>query len=552
MLKELNVENYALIDKLNISFSEGMSIITGETGAGKSILLGALSLVLGGRADSKALKDAERNCIVESVFHIEGYGLESFLEENDIDYEPDLIIRRTINPAGKSRAFINDTPVNANIIRDISNRLLDIHSQHENLLLSSSKFQLSVVDAVTEFGNLKNEYLGYFDAYKSEKQKLEDLFAHSAKAKADYDYIKFQFEQLQQANLKADEQSDLEIEVQELSNIEEIKSGYERLTALLSNEEISVVNMLKEAENVLARLAKVHPASNELSGRVKSILVEIKDIGEEANRINDALEINPERLSIVEDRLNTIYDLQQKHRVTSVQELLDIQDGYGASLNEIEDFDETISKIQKAVDYNLGKMKELSQQISVLRQKTVPSIEKHVSSMLKSLGIPNVVFKVELTHSEHFSSDGADDIAFLFSANKDMPPREISKVASGGEMSRLMLTLKSLLVKGSNLPTIIFDEIDTGVSGEVADKMGNIIKELSAKAQVINITHLPQIAAKGDTHYLVYKEDTPTTTHTKVRKLNDDERVMEIAKMLSGSKITDAAIEHAKELRIEN
>ncbi|MDR0724855.1 MAG: DNA repair protein RecN [Prevotellaceae bacterium] len=549
MLKELNVENYALMDKLNISFSEGMSIITGETGAGKSILLGALSLVLGGRADSKALKDTSRNCIVESVFHIEGYGLESFLEENDIDYEPDLIIRRTINPAGKSRAFINDTPVNANIIRDVSNRLLDIHSQHENLLLSSSKFQLSVVDAVTEFGNLKDEYFKYFNAYKSEKQKLEDLLARSAKAKTDYDYIKFQFEQLQQANLKADEQNDLEIEIQELSNIEEIKSGYERLTALLSNEEISVVSMLKEVENVLNRLAKVHPASNELSGRVKNILVEVKDIGEETNRINDVMEINPERLSIVENRLNTIYDLQQKHRVATVRELLEKQNNYGASLNEIEDFDETISKIQKAVDYNHGKIKELAQQISELRQKTLPSIEKHVSSMLKSLGIPNIVFKVELSHSGHFSSDGADNIAFLFSANKDMPPREISKVASGGEMSRLMLTLKSLLVKGSNLPTIIFDEIDTGVSGEVADKMGNIIKELSKKAQVINITHLPQIAAKGDTHYLVYKEDTPTTTHTKVRKLNDDERIIEIAKMLSGSKITEAAMIHARELR---
>jgi DNA repair protein RecN (Recombination protein N) len=552
MLKELNVENYALIDKLNIDFSDGMSIITGETGAGKSILLGALSLVLGGRADSKVLKDTERNCIVEGVFHIAGYGLESFLQDNDIDYEPDLIIRRTINPAGKSRAFINDIPVNAVIIKDISHRLLDIHSQHQNLLLSSSKFQLSVVDAVTEFGNLKDEYLKYFNAYKSEEKKLADLLARSSKAKADYDYIKFQFEQLQQANLKADEQGDLEIEIQELMNIEDIKSGYEKLTAIVSNEEISVVNMLKESENILARLSKVHSSSSELSGRLKNILVEIKDIGEEANRINDALEINPERLSIVEARLNTIYELQQKHRVATVRELLEIQENYGASLSEIDDFDETIAKTQRAVDYNLGKMKELARQISEMRKKTIPSIEKHVSTMLKSLGMPNVTFKVELTFSENFAPDGADNIAFLFSANKDMPPREISKVASGGEMSRLMLTLKSLLVNGMNLPTIIFDEIDTGVSGEVADKMGNIIKELSKKAQVINITHLPQIAAKGDAHYLVYKEDTPTTTHTKVRKLNNDERVMEIAKMLSGSKITDAAIQHAKEVRIEN
>jgi DNA repair protein RecN (Recombination protein N) len=548
MLKELNVENYALIDKLNISFSEGMSIITGETGAGKSILLGALSLVLGGRADSNVLKNTEQNCIVEGVFHIEGYGLESFLAENDIDYEPDLIIRRTINSAGKSRAFINDIPVNAAIIKDISHRLLDIHSQHQNLLLSSSKFQLSVIDAVTEFGDLKNEYLKYFNTYKAEEKKLEDLLDRSAKAKADYDYIKFQFEQLQQANLKANEQNDLEIEIQELSNIEEIKTGYEKLTALLSNEEISIVNMLKESENILIRLSKVHALSSELFTRLKDILVEIKDIGEEANRINDSLEINPERLTVVENRLNNIYDLQQKHRVATINELLDIQENFGNSLSEIEDFDETISKTQKAVNYNLGKIKELSQQISALRKKTIPSVEKHVSTLLKLLGMPNVIFKVELTHSEHFSPDGTDNITFLFSANKDMPPREISKVASGGEMSRLMLALKSLLVRGINLPTIIFDEIDTGVSGEVADKMGNIIKELSEKAQVINITHLPQIAAKGNAHYLVYKEDTATATHTKVRKLNDNERVMEIAKMLSGSKITDTAIEHAKDL----
>jgi DNA repair protein RecN (Recombination protein N) len=548
MLKELNVENYALIDKLNISFAEGMSIITGETGAGKSILLGALSLVLGGRADSNVLKDTERNCIVEGVFHIEGYGLESFLAENDIDYEPDLIIRRTINPSGKSRAFINDNPVNATIIKDISHRLLDIHSQHQNLTLSSSKFQLSVVDAVTVFGSLKNEYLKYFNTYKSEEKKLEDLLARSSKAKGDYDYIKFQFEQLQQTNLKADEQDGLETEAQELSNIGEIKTGYEKLAAILSTEEISVINMLKESENILSRLAKVHPLSRELFDRVKSIVIEIKDIGEETNRINDSLEINPERLTTIEDRLNTIYDLQQKHRVSTVSELLAIQEKYGDSLSEIEDFDEAISETQKVVDYNLAKMRELSQQISALRQKTIPSIEKHVSTMLKSLGMPNVIFKIGLTYTEHFSADGADNITFLFSANKDMPPREISKVASGGEMSRLMLTLKSLLVKGINLPTIIFDEIDTGVSGEVADKMGNIIKKLSEKTQVINITHLPQIAAKGNTHYLVYKEDTTTATHTRVRRLGNDERIMEIAKMLSGSKITDTAIEHAKDL----
>jgi DNA repair protein RecN (Recombination protein N) len=548
MLKELNIENYALIDRLNITFSDGMSIITGETGAGKSILLGALSLVLGGRADSNVLKDAERNCVVEGVFDIRGYGLESFLSENDIDYDHDLIIRRTVNSSGKSRAFINDTPVNATIIKDISHRLLDIHSQHQNLLVASSKFQLSVVDSVTDFSGLKDKYAGYFNTYRAEEKRLEELLARSAKARDDYDYTKFQYEQLCQANLNPEEQDNLEAEIQELSNMEEIKDGYGKLAAILSNEEISVINMLKESETILRHLSKVHSSSSEFADRLGNVLVEIKDIGEETNRINDSLEINPERLAAAENRLNTIYGLQQKHRVGTVDELIKLQENYGKLLSEIEDFDEIISKTQKTVSESYSRMKDLSLQISTLRQKSIPSIENHVSALLKSLGMSNIVFKIELAYTEHFSPEGADSVTFLFSSNKDMPPREISKVASGGEMSRLMLALKSLLVKGTDLPTIIFDEIDTGVSGEVADKMGDIIKKLSEKAQVINITHLPQIAAKGDAHYLVFKEDTATATHTRVRKLNPDERTLEIAKMLSGSKITETAIEHAKDL----
>jgi DNA repair protein RecN (Recombination protein N) len=525
-----------------------MSIITGETGAGKSILLGALSLVLGGRADSNVLKNKERNCIVEGIFHIRGYGLESFLEQNDIDYDSELIIRRTINTAGKSRAFINDIPVNITIVKDLGNKLLDIHSQHQNLLLSSSKFQLSVVDAVTKFGNLQNDYKKYFKAYKTEEKKLSDLLNQSAKARADYDYIKFQFEQLEQAELKPEEQKELEIEAQELSNVEEIKSGYDKLTAILSYDEVSVVNLLKESELVLTRLSKVHLPSQELSRRLKESFIEIKDISEEIFHINESMEVNPERLLTVENRLNIIYNLQQKHRVGTVAELIEIQRNYENSLNEIDNFDEIISQTQKRLDENLRTVKEIAQQISKLRQQTIPTVESHVSTLLKSLGMPNVTFKIELVATENYSFDGADDVTFLFSANKDMPPDEISKVASGGEMSRLMLALKSLLVEGMKLPTIIFDEIDTGVSGEVADKMGDIIKFLSKKTQVINITHLPQIAAKGDSHYLVYKEDTDTTTSTKVRKLNKDERILEIAKMLSGSKITEPAMEHAKGL----
>lgn len=548
MLKKLNVENYALIDKLNIDFSEGMSIITGETGAGKSILLGALSLVLGGRADSGVLKDKERNCIVEAEFQIKDYGLEPFLQENDVDYEPELIIRRTINTAGKSRAFINDVPVNATFLKDLGNKLLDIHSQHQNLLLSSSKFQLSVVDALTEFGDLKNNYTKYYQAYKSEKKKLEDLISQNDKIKADYDYIKFQYDQLEQAKLKTGEQEELETEVQELSHIEEIKSGYEKLAALFSGEDVSIINMLKEGETVLSRLSKVHTISEELYRRVGEAFIEIKDISIEISKHYDSLDIDPERLVEAENRLNTIYDLQQKHRVATIHELLEVQNKFGESLNEIESFDENIIALEKIVNENLEKVRQLATQMSALRKKTVPVVENHVTTLLKSLGMPNVVFKVEFKKTEQYTADGADEVLFLFSANKDMEPKEISKVASGGEMSRLMLSLKSLLVKGMELPTIIFDEIDTGISGEVADKMGDIIKEMSAKTQVIDITHLPQVAAKGNTHYLVYKEDTPTATYTRVKRLTNEERVTEIAKMLSGSKITDTALEHAKDL----
>ncbi|MDR0560348.1 MAG: DNA repair protein RecN [Prevotellaceae bacterium] len=548
MLKVLNVENYALIDRLNIDFSEGMSIITGETGAGKSILLGALTLVLGGRADVNVLKDRERNCVVEACFFVKNCNIESLLEQNEIDYEDELIVRRTISPAGKSRAFINDIPVNAAVLRDTGDKLLDIHSQHKNLLLSNSKFQLSVIDAITDFGELKNRYKECFKTCKSEEKKLEELLALNSRAKADYDYIKSRFDQLKQANLKDGEQDELELEIQKLSNIEELKSGYERLSTLLSSDEISIINMLKEADGLLKRLSLLHHASGETAKRIDDCLLEIRDISEEVERINSSLDIDPERLTVVENRLNTIYDLLQKHRVKSVAELLEIQASYEKSLIETDNLDETIAAIQKSVNENFEQVKTMAAQISELRQKNISHIENHVCNMLKSLGMPNAVFKVQLDKSSQYSADGIDEILFLFSANKDMPPKEISKVVSGGEMSRLMLSLKSLLVQGMALPTIIFDEIDTGISGEVADKMGDIIKEMSNKTQVINITHLPQIAAKGDKHYRVYKEDTETATYTKMNKLSKDERITEIAKMLSGSKITDAAIKHAKEL----
>lgn len=548
MLNALNIENYALIDKLDLGFERGLSIITGETGAGKSIVLGALSLILGGRADGSVLKNKDRNCVVEGTFTIDGYGMEALFDENDLDFESKLSIRRVINTAGKSRAFINDTPVTVNVLKEVGDRLLDIHSQHQNLLLSSSSFQLSAVDALANLGKLMPPYSESYTAFKAVERKLEELTAQSAQSKADYDYLKFQYEQLEKARLLVHEQEEWEAEVKQLSHVEELKAGYERTSALLSGEEVSIINMLKESEHVLRKLSSLMPASQELSKRLDDLLIEIRDIAGEVESINESLQVDPERLAFAENRLSTIYDLQKKHHVSSIEELLTIQAGFEASLHTIDSFDEEADKLKKEKEKHAKEMETIAASITQSRRKAIPEIEKYVTGMLKSLGMPNVVFKVNITSDQYYTPNGCDTVNFLFSANRDMAPQEISKVASGGEMSRLMLSLKSLLVQSIQLPTIIFDEIDTGISGEVADKMGDIIKMLSAKTQIINITHLPQVAAKGSHHYVVYKEDTANATFTRVRKLTDNDRIEEIAKMLSGSKITEAAMEHAKEL----
>lgn len=552
MLRTLSIENYALIDKLDLEFDSGLSIITGETGAGKSILLGALNLILGGRADSNALKNKEQNCIVEVVFSVGGYGMEQIFEENDIDFDNKVTIRRLIHTSGKSRAFINDVPVNLNVLKDFGDRLLDIHSQHQNLLLNSSSFQLSVVDALAKTESLLNKYLANYNAYKDTIRKITQRNESNAKAQADYEYIKFQYEQLEAAKLKADEQEYWEIEVKQLSNVEEIKSTYERLVQILNENEVSVVQALKESTYMLKKINSITSSSSELAQRLDSAYIEIKDIAEEVERINGSLQIDPEKLAFAENRLNTIYDLQQKHRVASISELLDIQLNLEKLLQQMDGYSEDVKKLEIDRDKYLAEIEKSSKEISELRKKSIPYIEKYITEMLKSLGMPNVVFQVAMETGNDYTSSGKDAVNFLFSANKNVSPQEISKVASGGEISRVMLSLKSLLVKNVKLPTIIFDEIDTGISGEVANMMGKIIKDLSVKTQTINITHLPQVAAKGNSHYVVYKENTATATFTRVRKLNENERVEEIAKMLSGSRITDAALENARHLISES
>ena len=548
MLTDLNIENYALIDKLNIHFDAGLSIITGETGAGKSILLGALSLVLGGRADTGALKNSDKNCVVEGIFRIDGHGLETILAENDIDLSQgdELLMRRIINPAGKSRAFINDMPVNLSVMKETGDKLIDIHSQHQNLLLATEGFRLSVVDALAACLPTLGEYRTAYYGYRETERALAELNKRSEQAKADYEYIKYRFEQLEQAKLRAGEQEELEEEISFLTHAEEIKSGYERIISMLSGDEVSMNGMIHETEHIFRKLAAIHSASKELAERAHSMFIEIKDMSSEAERICGQLLSDPAQLAENEQRLNTIYDLQRRHKVDNVPALIEIRDKLGAEINTIDNYDEEIINREMAVDEAYRKLKHLGDLLSESRKKAVPEIERHVTAMLKQLGMPHAVFKVGMTSGINYTATGCDDITFMFSANKDIPPQEISKVASGGEISRLMLSLKSLLVENIKLPTIIFDEIDTGVSGEVADKMGDIIKNLSNKVQVINITHLPQ--AKGNNHYLVYKEDTDTATFSKVRRLNKAERIDEIAKMLSGSRITEAAIAQAKAL----
>lgn len=549
MLQSLAIENYALIDKLHITFSGGLSIITGETGAGKSILLGALSLILGQRADTSALKDDAKNCVVEGEFSIDGYGLATVFEENDIDYAPVVTLRRIIVPGGKSRAFVNDVPVTLNVLKDLGERLIDIHSQHQNLILNSSVFQMAVLDAQAGNHERLQQYRKVFSAYKTTCAQLQALQDKADKSKADYDYLQFQYNELQAVQLKSGEQQELEEELKQLAHAEEIKLALAKSSALLQEDELSVDNLLRDAGQSLQRIAAVLPAAAALAERIASCRVELRDVAAEVASDNEKITTDPNRLTFVESRLNTIYALQQKHRVDSVEALLTLQEQLEKNIFAIENYDRQLAELQETSGRQRAQVKEWAAQLSQSRKEITPAVMQYITGMLRLLGMPHAVFTVSITGAEAFTATGNDTVQFLFSANKEITPQEISRVASGGEISRLMLCLKSLLVKSSGLPTIIFDEIDAGVSGEVADKMGSIIYGLSKNMQVINITHLPQIASKGNAHFVVYKElDAAGATATRMKLLRPDERIMEIAKMLSGQNITQAAIDNAKEL----
>ena len=550
MLQSLYIQNYALIDTLDICFDTGFSVITGETGAGKSIILGAIGLLLGQRADSKAIKNGANRCIVEARFNISEYRMEAFFEENDLEYDKDeCILRRELLASGKSRAFINDVPASLTQMKELGEKLIDVHSQHQNLLLNKEGFQLGVIDLVAQNEKVLLDYKKLYSSYKECCRKLEETIEEAEKNKADEDYVRFQLEQLEEARLYEGEQEELEQEAELLSHAEEIKAGLYKVNETFSSEEQGILPVLKEALNTLRGLNSIYPATEELSDRLENSYIELKDIELEIDRHNENIEVNPERLEIVNERLNLIYSLQQKHRVKTVNELLEIREAYQTRLNAITSSEDLIAELTEKKEKLSRQVIKLAAELTKQRKSAAKEIEKQMQSRLIPLGMPNIQFKVELTPDKEPDANGMDKVAFLFSANKNSALQNVATVASGGEIARVMLSIKALIAGTMNLPTIIFDEIDTGVSGEIAEKMACIMQEMGQNGrQVISITHLPQIASLGSAHYKVYKKDNETETTSHIRKLTEEERVEEIAHMLSGSTLTEAAINNAKAL----
>lgn len=551
MLKSLHISNYALISELSINFEAGFSVITGETGAGKSIILGALSLILGQRADSKSIKIDADKCIIEAEFDISNYQhLDSFFAANELDNEGDTcLIRRELTNSGKSRAFINDTPVSLNLIKDLSNRLIDIHSQHENLLLSNVAYQLEVVDTIAQNSNVIAVYRQSYSQWRNLQLELKQLQKTAEKQASDLDYIQFQFQQLSDANLVENEQVELELEQDTLSHSEEIKSELTKALQLLEDEHMSLP-LLKESISALSHIRNYIPTANNWYERLQSTLIEIKDISSEMTSFEERVEFNPTRLQWVENRLSELFTLQKKYKVLSVAELIELRDNFGKQLQRIESFDQELDALIIKLDAAHVQLNSDARLLTDSRNKAIQPIESFLIDQLSKLGMPNIQFQVAILALTDFTENGRDEIQFLFSANKNRPVQPVAQIASGGEVSRLMLSIKSLVAHKADLPSIIFDEIDTGVSGEIAHRMGEIMQTMSVDMQVITITHLPQIAAKGVEHYRVYKDDSGNSTQTHIQRLNSVERINELAQMLSGKNITEAALRNAKELLI--
>nr|MBC7611742.1 DNA repair protein RecN [Pseudopedobacter sp.] len=550
MLSRLVIKNYALIDNLDISFDRDLNVITGETGAGKSIVLGALSLILGQRADGKYFFNQQKKCIVEGFFKIKSYQIKSFFEEFDLDYEDETVLRREIALDGKSRAFINDTPVTLQILKALGQQLIDVHSQHATLEINNSDFQLLVVDLMAQHDELLQEYKSGYQHLKKNQRKLKQLKEESEKAKADQDYFQFLFDELEGANVQSEEQEELENELNSLTHAEEIKKNLQSATFLISNNENAAYVQIKEALSQIQSLEKFQPAIEEFATRLKSALIEIKDVSDELETLEQNTSFNELRANEINDRLSLLYGLQKKHRLNNNLELIAFQNELSDKLHQILFTDEDIIRLENEIELLSKSLKKKALIISKNRKEIIPSIEEYILKVLDQVGMNNAQLKIEqkVLEDEKLDQNGIDQIRFLFNANKGHQLSELNKVASGGELSRLMLTIKSLIAKRTALPTIIFDEIDTGVSGEVANRVGNIMQELAKDMQVITITHLPQMASKGKAHYFVYKLVKDDFTYTQIKKLNTEERVVEIAKMLSGENPKASALQNAKEL----
>lgn len=548
MLRKLYVENYALIDRLEMELGDGLNIITGETGAGKTILLGALGLLLGARADSNTIKDSGRNCVIEGEFEIERYDLEDFFSDHDLDYDPNTVVRRVISPAGKSRCYINDLPVQVTMLKEFGTHLIDIHSQHQNLLLSEEGFRTDIVDGVAVHKELLSDYNKAYEDLRMAERDLLRLREDSKRNSQDEEWLRFQVGQLEEARLAEGEQSELETRQAELAHAQEIRIALEGAVSMLTEDETGILPRLKVVERELSAASGYYPRVVELLERVRTSLVELKDIEAEVSSEAERIESDPGELERISARLDMIYSLQHKHKVDSVEALISLYKNYAARLAAITGSEEDIAEAERRVGRCAERANSLAGRITLDRKEAGKRVSAHVEKVLAELGMPTTSFIVDIKPADNLSKTGADDIRFLFSSNKGMAPAPVEKTASGGEVSRVMLALKSLVAQTSELPTIIFDEIDTGVSGRIADAMGNIIEELARTMQVVNITHLPQVASKGSVHFFVYKETVGGTTFTSIKRLSEAERVAEIAKMISGTVTTDAAVAQAKQL----
>lgn len=555
MLKTLVIQNYSLIEELNIDFSTGFSVITGETGAGKSIMLGALGLLLGNRADSKSIMNGTSKCVIEGHFSLNGMNLEEFFRANDFEFDSsDCIIRREISVAGKSRAFINDTPTQLSQLKELGELLIDIHSQHKNLLISKENFQLDVLDIIAQNNALLNDFKKGYQTYQKLKKEYQEAVVAAQKSQEEEDFLNFQFHQINELHLNAGEQVELEEELEILSHAEDIKSTLYAGSNILQENDTCILSMLKTLSNTLKNVQNYYPTVNEWLERIESTYIELKDIACDIEDKSEQVDFNPERLAFINDRLSSIYSLEKKHKKDSVEELIELRDQLEEQLNLISNSDEKIQELKTQVNKQKATLEKLADKLTESREKSAAALKQQLIDILCKLGMPNVQFEVHIEKLPSFKPTGKDEVQFLFNANKGGQLQDLAQVASGGEISRVMLALKSILATAQKLPTLIFDEIDTGVSGAIADKMSTIMTEMSQsnETQVISITHLPQIAAKGETQYRVYKEDVNNKTVSRIIKLTLEERIREIAHMLSGENLTDAAISNAKELLKQN